>query len=103
MDIIYVDGNFMDKCTEWTHREMGSAIYNNVKPPRHFTSNTPIVSARKVDVIRAELMDKTRTTTIAAMKVPAQPTTVGFVSEGNPEVISKVATLSRSLLSGREH
>lgn len=60
-DICYADGTNEDRETSVDLRQMAGKVYNISRPPAHFVSSPPAVSARKIDIVRAQLMDKAKT------------------------------------------
>lgn len=57
--VCYVDGCDKDREKITTLEEMEQVVWEAVKPPEQLTeNNTPLVSGRKIELIRAQLLGK---------------------------------------------
>lgn len=60
-DICYVEGASEDKTRSPEMHDVSNIVWKRIKPPTYAMERpVPAVTARKVDVVRAQLLDKAR-------------------------------------------
>lgn len=60
-EMCYVEGSNQDKSHSATMQDMNDKVWESLRPPiGHPDNPPPTVTARKIDIVRAQLMNKTR-------------------------------------------
>ncbi|KAF2880032.1 hypothetical protein ILUMI_26153 [Ignelater luminosus] len=80
-NICIVEGSDMEKSWDLRTNEMSKSVWRNVKPPCNFDMYQPIISARRTEIVRAQLNRKIKSSQ-RDMTMPKAPKNVVFESKG---------------------
>lgn len=60
-EMCYVEGSNCDNTNSVTMQDVNDKVWESLRPPvGHHENPPPTVTARKIDIVRAQLMNKTR-------------------------------------------